>query len=91
MIALALERYIIICRGVHAASILKTKRRKILYSVTLVASVAVPSIYLVDHVLNEAITSEKYQINPMGMQVSRSAWGGVITFEKTDKPFFKDK
>ena len=70
MIDLALERYIIICRGVQAKAILTTKRRRMLYSVTLVASIAVPSIYLIDHVLNATITSEKYQMIPMGMQVS---------------------
>ena len=52
MLALSVERYILISRGLTAHLILTKKRRNILYSVSLGTCVVLPSLYIVDYVAN---------------------------------------
>ena len=48
MTALAIERYILIVLGQDAKTILNSKRRKLLYSLTVIFSFVVPSVHVID-------------------------------------------
>ena len=70
MLALSVERFILISRGLTAHLILTKKRRNILYSVSLGACVVLPSIYIADYVANVPFADNFDQMTPMHETVS---------------------
>ena len=80
MVTLSMERYIIICHGSNAKSILTNRRRKIVYGITLTACCVVPSVYLADYVINEYIMLGLDYIYAMSIGVSTKRCFSLLVF-----------
>ncbi|XP_063725391.1 uncharacterized protein LOC134853345 [Symsagittifera roscoffensis] len=56
--AIALERYILIVHGSQAKTILSSRRRNILYGLTVAASLLVPFLYIPDYLITQFFLTE---------------------------------
>ena len=73
MLAMAIERYILIARGTEAKVIFSPKRRKTLYVITVATCIAFSTLHLLDFGANFAMKNEyewERNVHPMTEKVT---------------------